>query len=47
MYFRIRQWEIYAEKVPPSEIFLDWYFSMDENHIWLWCLHVIFNRLGG
>lgn len=44
MYVRILRWEIYVEKVPPSEKLIDWYFSVGENHIWMWILHVLFNK---
>lgn len=45
MYIHIFRWEIYAEKVPPTKMLIDWDFSPGENHIWACGLHIVFNRL--
>ena len=47
MYVRTRQWEAYAEKVPPTKKLIDWYCSVGENHIWVWRYHIVFNERYG
>lgn len=44
MYLHTRKWEVYVENVPVPEKLIDWYISTGENHIWIWTLHILFNR---
>ena len=48
MYVKVFRWEVYAEKVPPRKMFIDWDISPGENHVWIWAYHILFNDyIGG
>jgi hypothetical protein len=38
-------WEFFLETYSRSGMFLDYYFSICENHIWLLGLHLVFNKV--
>lgn len=44
MYFKLFGREYFAEIVPLSKKLLDWYSSLEENHIWFGPIHVVWNR---
>lgn len=44
MYLIILGWEAWIEIVDSERKLLDYYFCAEENHIWLWKLHILFNK---
>lgn len=45
MYLKFFSWEIFCSRFSPhSQVFLDWYFSDEENHIWIGGTHIEWNR---
>lgn len=46
MYARILGIEIFTEIIPVTKKFLDWDFSIGENHVWFGRLHIVWNPIG-